>query len=334
MKDYTKYLLGYGSKGIDGIENGISDEEKLRIAEETLKNVHPILVTPEIAKELLKRMSPKQRNLSMSVVNEYTRMMLNGEWRSDLIDTMTIDTEGYIGNCQHRLHAIIKSNTTQVVYIQSNTNDELFEALDNGKSRTDADFFEGKNRATKATLMHTLLALDGNAPLKTAITGRILFDGEPARSSRKEVVAAINDAPKEEKEKIDQLISLNNRFRKTFGFGSTKDFVTAYHLIKEEYSDEDFMHYMNEVVGKDTKDTTIWQLQRALLQLSNRKMKKQEMSQIEIGWLILGAKKWLNNEPFKSFTNNNGKKQFEECEKRFNSNRDIRVEKRNRKRQK
>ena len=70
-----------------------------------------VLVTPEIASEWLKS-NTNNRRLKPSVVNSYAKDMKCGRWTLNN-DAITFDKSGILTNGQHRLTAIIKSETSQ-----------------------------------------------------------------------------------------------------------------------------------------------------------------------------------------------------------------------------
>lgn len=70
-----------------------------------------VLVTPELASKWLDK-NISNRNLRQRTINQYVDDMKNGKW-SLVGDSITFDKNGILTNGQHRLYAIIKSNTSQ-----------------------------------------------------------------------------------------------------------------------------------------------------------------------------------------------------------------------------
>jgi len=102
-------------------------------SDENGKHQEFIKVNPEMAKTLLK--NGKNRQLKPSRVEQYARDMSNGEWR--MCDSqICIDVNGNVMNGQHRLHAIIKSETEQVFSFLFGCTKEDMEKIDCGASRS------------------------------------------------------------------------------------------------------------------------------------------------------------------------------------------------------
>lgn len=70
-----------------------------------------VLVTPELASKWLEK-NIDNRNLRKNTINQYVNDMKNGKW-SLVGDSITFDKDGILTNGQHRLYAIVQSNTSQ-----------------------------------------------------------------------------------------------------------------------------------------------------------------------------------------------------------------------------
>jgi len=73
-------------------------------------------ITPEMALDLLAGNS-NNRNIRTSVVEAYARDMTAGVWRAGQGEPIHIAPDGEIGNGQHRLHAVLESETTVLLPI-------------------------------------------------------------------------------------------------------------------------------------------------------------------------------------------------------------------------
>ena len=106
-----------------------------------------VIITPEMAQFLLEDWAyDRQRNLSTNYILKYANDMKQGYWR----DTPPL-MAGIVGNCKyllngrHRLHAIIKSETSQlmtILYKKVSSIEDLgldYIVEDNGRSRNDLD---------------------------------------------------------------------------------------------------------------------------------------------------------------------------------------------------
>jgi len=94
-------------------------------------------VNPELAELWLGRID-MQRNLKKHQVRKYADDMKNGRWAQD-ITAIVFDTNGNLVNGQHRLNAVIQSNTTQRFYVLEGVAPQSIERMDQGISRTTAD---------------------------------------------------------------------------------------------------------------------------------------------------------------------------------------------------
>jgi hypothetical protein len=108
-----------------------------------------MLVTPQIAQSWLeKRQLPKSnRRISALAVNRYVNAMLNGEWRLTP-HGIIFDTEGYLIDGQHRLRAVVISQTEQEFWVYPHEPRDLFDVIDTGRARKAAQFLHAPNSIT------------------------------------------------------------------------------------------------------------------------------------------------------------------------------------------
>lgn len=115
-----------------------------------------VRVTPKVAADLLGLMR-ENRPLSNTTVKKYRDEMLEGEWRP-YTDPIKFNTQGHLIDGQHRLWAVIESETTQDFIAIYNLPDDSFLYLDRGKRRGFADTLaithpEVKNHLSVAALI-------------------------------------------------------------------------------------------------------------------------------------------------------------------------------------
>lgn len=79
-----------------------------------------ILVTPEMAQELLDWNNNPRKKIMQTVVDRYRADMADGEW-TDTSQSIAIDYNGYLHNGQHRLTAIVQWGKPQRLYFTFNT---------------------------------------------------------------------------------------------------------------------------------------------------------------------------------------------------------------------
>lgn len=96
-----------------------------------------VMVTPTMAKRLLE-LNTDNRPINERTVKRYTDDMKNGNWKFTG-DTISISKTGKMLNGQHRLTAIMQSNTSQKFNLQTGLEDDVFDVIDTGKNRSAAD---------------------------------------------------------------------------------------------------------------------------------------------------------------------------------------------------
>ena len=106
--------------------------------------IEKILITPTMAKELLEK-NISNRSVKARIVAKYSNDMLNGNWIEDTGELITISKLGVLLNGQHRLLAIIKSNTSHKIHLATDAPDEVFKVIDTGSSRNTSDIFKIDN---------------------------------------------------------------------------------------------------------------------------------------------------------------------------------------------
>jgi hypothetical protein len=79
-------------------------------AQSALK-IGPQSVTPSQAEKWLAKNHPRNRNISLRLVDAFTADMLAGEWRLTH-QGICFDGEGQLIDGQHRLTAVVKSGKT------------------------------------------------------------------------------------------------------------------------------------------------------------------------------------------------------------------------------
>ena len=99
-----------------------------------------MLITPSIAKQMLEA-NTENRILKPKIVAKYAKEMSEGKWMYPTGETIAQCSDGSIGNGQHRLYAVIKSNTNQYFDVALGLDREVFSVLDTGLKRNSPDCF-------------------------------------------------------------------------------------------------------------------------------------------------------------------------------------------------
>lgn len=116
-------------------------------------------INPQIAAELLQK-NINNRPLSQKRIDFYSKQMTEGRWQMTG-ETLQFSKTDKLLNGQHRLHAIIKSGTTQDFLVVYGIDDKVFDVLDNVNPRSASDTLSvaGFHNATNlAALARAILA--------------------------------------------------------------------------------------------------------------------------------------------------------------------------------
>lgn len=106
-----------------------------------------VVVTPQMANEMLEKRDERQRRINPGVVEQMARDMRAHRWNESVcgLDPVVISDEGTLMNAQHRLSAIVKTGIPLKMTIVSNVPREDFEFIDGGKQRQTSQFITGNN---------------------------------------------------------------------------------------------------------------------------------------------------------------------------------------------
>lgn len=122
-------------------------------------------ITPEYAEFLLNG-NQRNRRVSQNNVDFLAKEMEEGRFKYNG-DTIRVDTGGFLIDGQHRLLAIVKSKTTQMMAIATGLDPEVFMTIDQGRKRTAGDILDTSrlcesNPSGYAAAARMLLLLDEN----------------------------------------------------------------------------------------------------------------------------------------------------------------------------
>ncbi|MFI1532089.1 hypothetical protein [Streptomyces griseus] len=108
-------------------------------AKSTIAVAIPIMLSPELAKLLLRR-NKKNRPIRPSTITEYARDMVAGAWTLNG-EATKLAWNGDVLDGQHRLHACEKAGVSIPTFIVGNLPPETQDTMDSGLRRTTADVF-------------------------------------------------------------------------------------------------------------------------------------------------------------------------------------------------
>lgn len=95
-------------------------------------------ITPEVAAQWLEERNTDNRPMSGSIARNYARQIRQGAWRVTH-QGIGFDSAGVLLDGQHRLKAIVDSETAVPMMVSWNLEREVFAALDTGKGRNAQD---------------------------------------------------------------------------------------------------------------------------------------------------------------------------------------------------
>jgi hypothetical protein len=98
-------------------------------------------ITPALAAKYLES-NTENRKLRKRLVTRYARLMKKGKWIDETGEPIQFDTKGLLKNGQHRLQAIVESDTTHTFLVVEDISEEAFAVIDNGLKRNGSDVLQ------------------------------------------------------------------------------------------------------------------------------------------------------------------------------------------------
>ena len=152
-----------------------------------------ILLTPDLAMEMLANNYEHNRKIRKSVVSRYANDMMEGRWNpevSRIQDPIIVSKRGKLLNGQHRCCAVIESNASIYEYVEYDADESIYRYLDDGERRGARDYVQTPNAHAVASLAKIMCAIeDGAAPLASALQGKV---SAKTGASRQQVVNKID----------------------------------------------------------------------------------------------------------------------------------------------
>ena len=127
-----------------------------------------VKVTPAVAKHILEKHNPTNRDIRPSAVSALARDMANNLWQGHVGDEVTIDKKGHLNNGQHRLSAIVTSKTTQPMTLRFGIKETAKLVEGNGRSKHYSNYLQmvegdaGKYKTSRAALTRLVWAFLGD----------------------------------------------------------------------------------------------------------------------------------------------------------------------------
>lgn len=113
----------------------------------------------------------RQRRVTKDHVRKLARSMSSGHWRMTA-EPIQFDSSGHLINGQHRMHAVIESNTSHQFLVVRGLDEQSYEVMDQGRARTRGE-----------TLSTLNMKNSSNAAASAAILVRMKFGLEIDRTN-------------------------------------------------------------------------------------------------------------------------------------------------------
>lgn len=168
-------------------------------------------ITPARAEELLAN-NTNNRHLRKSKVSTWALQMQAGFWRADSNDAILVAEDGELLNGQHRLHAVIEAGIPVNMAIRYGASKEIYPVLDQGLSRTTADFVDVPNKNVVTGAARSMAAIKHGGRLATALYGKM-----PTANAATVPNEWVFDEINENNEEYQQAVMCARRFRNAIG---------------------------------------------------------------------------------------------------------------------
>lgn len=122
--------------------------------------VELITISPAIASKMLAQSTNKNRPLNELACKRFARDMSEGKWKING-ESIVVDDNGNVIDGQHRLKAVLLSQTKQVFAIVRGVSPDVFDTIDSGKTRSKGDILAIAGYQNYVLLAATLVGIEG-----------------------------------------------------------------------------------------------------------------------------------------------------------------------------
>jgi len=106
------------------------------------KSKSGIVVTPDVAMEYLRSVRYNRLFIKKNL-QDYSMIILNGQWIPNHTDSTKFDTEGYLGDANHRMHCVILTGVPIIVRVDLGLSHAEIETLNSRKAARSAQALSG-----------------------------------------------------------------------------------------------------------------------------------------------------------------------------------------------
>jgi len=230
-----------------------------------------VLVTPKLAKELLLK-NNDNRKISLQTVSTYANDMRDGRWKEKTAEFVKIADNNDILDGQHRLLAIIESDTCINLQIAYGVSKSVFDVLDTGKIRSSGDVFsieKIENAQIISTIIRSYLILSKNTK------GNINDSSKKHKLTNTIILEEFKKRP----EFWQQVVVFGQKGYKNFSTVLPASFIGTLYAYFYDISPEDSRNFINQLCsGEGITNSSITVLRQSLLKdkISQRKMQFQD----------------------------------------------------------
>lgn len=241
-------------------------------------------ISAQQAKHILKHYNKKNRKLSPAIAKKYIADMSNNEWEQNG-DTLRFDREGILLDGQHRLAGQVESDTEQAYIIIYGLKPEVFDSIDNGKSRTNTDVIAMKgyeNASSLSSLVRSIIGYENCGTLDVRLQSNF---GKGVRAiTKKQILNYLEDHP--------EIMDYTERFKKSPVV--CKSYASFCYWLLSSVDKECAEDYLDMVLmGNNLQEGTIERYMfNKLLRNKNAKQNKLTKTAI-IANVILGWRRYM-----------------------------------------
>lgn len=224
------------------------------------------LITPAKASELLQS-NVKNRRPKTPVVLKYSRDMANGKWKEDTFELIKISKSGVILDGQHRLMAVVKSNTPIYFHVVEGVEDSVFDVLDTGSNRNASDVFKINQVKYSTTIPSIIVFYDALTDNRKSRHGQV-----NAKKTNADLLVEYNLNP----EKWDNIARESHTLYTQFGKILSTAFIGGFLAYFSDINSIDAANFMSQLCsGKNIQNDCINQLR---MRLVNEKVSVNKLS--------------------------------------------------------
>ena len=203
-----------------------------------------VAINPAKAQAFLDATTTKNRAVNKNAVETYIAVMKAGKWQANG-EPIIIDDNGNVIDGQHRLHAIIRSNSTHDMLVVRGVDPSAFKTIDSGRKRRHYDLLSIANVSDPSM---TSAAVAGIYSFEK--TGTLSTQKSPAFSylthrgaDYDPVAEAISRMPL-----LNESVRVGRKWRKRVPSKVTPSLVSTMHYVFSKKSEDDANRFFDNII--------------------------------------------------------------------------------------